>query len=179
MDVEQNESVTNSLTLRQPPVTLPFRSLRSMTLRKRPMAHKSARILVVDHNLGGLRARRSYLQEAGHTVETATTFPNALERLVTGSFDVIVTDYHVGDMKGLELLDNARRVEPALRTILLSSLVDTLGLTETATGADAVVRKDADEVAHVLRAVARLMERPARKPAASSTPTPQARAKSA
>jgi len=46
-----------------------------------------------------------------------------------------------------------------------------LGLTESNTGADAVIQKSAHEVSHLLRAVSRLLRRkPARKGPAGEAP---------
>ena len=58
-----------------------------------------------------------------------------------------------------------RRRNATARIILLSGLVEPLGLTEENTGADVVIAKSADEPAHLLRSVKRLLNRaPLRKP---------------
>jgi hypothetical protein len=50
--------------------------------------------------------------------------------------------------------------------ILISGFTDTLGLNEANTGADIVLQKSANEVTHLIRAVNRLIRKPApRKPA--------------
>ena len=51
--------------------------------------------------------------------------------------------------------------------MLVSGFVDTLGLNEASTGADAVIQKSANEVTHLVRAVNRLLRR--KKPAAAVT----------
>jgi hypothetical protein len=50
--------------------------------------------------------------------------------------------------------------------VLLSGFVDALGLNEQTTGAEAVIQKSANEVPHLVRAVARLLKK---KPAARKT----------
>jgi CheY-like chemotaxis protein len=71
---------------------------------------------------------------------------------------------------GTEVIRILRESKPAMPVILISGMADALGLTEKNTGADAVVPKSATEVAHLLRAVNRLL-RPStpRKPALSQS----------
>ena len=55
-------------------------------------------------------------------------------------------------------------MDPNARIILLSGFVEPLGLTEQNTGADAVITKSANEPAHLVRSVKRLVNRAVRKP---------------
>jgi hypothetical protein len=62
-----------------------------------------------------------------------------------------------------------RQLRPAVPVILVSGFVDTLGLSKENTGADAVIQKNAHEVANLVRAVAKIAQQKfVRKP-----PTPQ------
>ena len=36
----------------------------------------------------------------------------------------LVTDYEMGDMNGLELIDSSQKIHPALKTVLLSGTID-------------------------------------------------------
>ena len=54
---------------------------------------------------------------------------------------MVVTDYRMPRMNGVELIEKIRNVNPNARVILLSGFVDPLGLTEENTGADAVIAK--------------------------------------
>jgi len=62
-------------------------------------------------------------------------------------------------MDGVELIRRLRGIEPGIPTIILSAYVDTLGLSEGSTGADVVLRKSANEIAHLVRAVNRILRR--------------------
>jgi CheY-like chemotaxis protein len=62
-------------------------------------------------------------------------------------------------MDGLELIVRLRKQAPELLIILISGFVDTLGLNEATTGADAVIQKSNNEVTHLVRAVNRLLRR--------------------
>jgi CheY-like chemotaxis protein len=129
-----------------------------------------ARILLVDDNVHGLSARKSVLEELGHKIATASSGEEALERLVGDPFDLVVTDYKMQSMDGLELIVRLRKQSPDLPIILISGFVDSLGLSEANTGADVVIQKSANEVSHLVRAVGRLLRRkPGRKPAGSET----------
>jgi CheY-like chemotaxis protein len=124
----------------------------------------NATILLVDDNKDGLVVRRSLLEELGYHVEIAPNPDDALKILSTSHVDVLVTDYKMPAMSGIELIGRIRQLHPGVRVILLSGFVDPLGLTEENTGADSVVVKSSREPAHLVRAVKRLLNRPQRKP---------------
>jgi CheY-like chemotaxis protein len=133
-----------------------------------PRPEKAPEILLVDDNRQGLIARKSLLQELGCIISTATNGDEALELFATKKFDLVVTDYKMPRMNGVELIKRIRGVEAGARIILLSGFVEPLGLTEETTGADVVIAKSAGEVGHLTRSVKRLLSQPARKPAASA-----------
>src|SRR5450755_3698200 len=140
---------------------------------------RTPEILLVDDNRQGLIARKSLLQELGYSITTATSGDEVLALLPKQQFDVIVTDYKMPRMNGVELIKKIRSVDAGARIILLSGFVEPLGLTEQTTGADVVIAKSAGEVGHLTRSVKRLLNQPARKPAASEDAPvrPKAKAK--
>lgn len=132
------------------------------------------RILIVDDNSLGLAARRSVLEELGHKVVTSSAPHDALELCGKQRFDVVVTDYKMPKMNGVEFISRLRKQHPTLSVILISGFTDTLGLNEDNTGADIVLQKSSHEVSQLIRAVNRLLRKPhqpAKKPAASQTST--------
>lgn len=139
-----------------------------------------ARILLVDDNANGLCARKTVLEELGHRISTASSGADALEQFSPQKFDLVVTDYRMPRMDGLELIGRLRKVAPELPIVLISGFVDSLGLSEDSTGADVVIQKSANEVSHLVRSVSRLLRRkPAvKKPAASQSAPPRAKRKS-
>lgn len=131
------------------------------------------RILIVDDNSLGLLARRSVLEELGHHVSTCGAGQEALDLCGKQRFDIIITDYKMPKMNGIELIGKLRKLDSNLSAILISGFVDALGLNEENTGADIVLQKSANEVSHLIRSVNRLMRKlpPKKKPAVSqSTP---------
>ncbi len=135
-------------------------------------------ILLVDDNKLGLSARLSVLEELGYAVTTACNGEDALAQFLDGSFDLVITDYKMPRMNGIELIANLRNESPATPLILISGFVDALGLSEASTKADAVIQKSHNEVNHLVRAVNKIL-RPtsARKPATSQRQTPKAKRK--
>ncbi|HEY7391700.1 MAG TPA: response regulator [Bryobacteraceae bacterium] len=122
------------------------------------------KILLVDDNPDGLLVRTAVLEEAGFEVQTANGGHEGLECFCAHHFDVVVTDYRMPLMNGVELIARLRAVEANARIILLSGFVEPLGLTEANTGADIVIAKSAHEVVHLVRSVRRLTAAPPRKP---------------
>ena len=118
------------------------------------------RILLVDDNANGLAARKSVLEELGYSIVTCTSGADALEQFMARDpFDLVVTDYKMPRMDGLELIGRLRKHTPGLPIVMISGYVDTLGLNEASTGADVVIQKSANEVSHLIRSVNRLLRR--------------------
>jgi CheY-like chemotaxis protein len=131
-------------------------------------ASAPARILLVDDNKLGLVARKSVLEELGCHVTTASDGEEAIERFARGNFDLVITDYKMPKMDGLEFIKRVRQRSPGVPIILISGYAEALGLAEANTSADVVIQKSATEVPHLIRSVQRLLRRPApKKPAAS------------
>jgi len=126
------------------------------------------RILLVDDNVSGSTARKTVLEELGHKIHVASSGADALEQFALHKYDLVVTDYRMPRMDGVELIVRLRKQAPDILVVMVSGFVDTLGLNESSTGADAVIQKSANEVTHLVRAVSRLLRRkPAKKPAAA------------
>lgn len=124
-------------------------------------------VLLVDDNQDGLLVRRALLEEVGYTVEVAHNGEEGFELFQASNFDVVVTDYRMPLMNGVELIARIRQTNPSARIVLLSGFVEPLGLTEENTGADSVIAKSANEPGHLMRAVKRLLNAGKRKPPAS------------
>jgi CheY-like chemotaxis protein len=137
-----------------------------MVPRKSSTHAVPVRILLVDDNAQGLKARKQVLEELGYQITIASGGDDALELFAKQKFDLVVTDYKMPHMDGIELIARLRKNAADLRIILISGYVDALGLSEQNTNADAVIQKSANEVTHLIRAVARILRQ--RKPASSA-----------
>jgi CheY-like chemotaxis protein len=137
-----------------------------------PSQNPCGRILLVDDNSLGLAARRSVLEELGHYVRTSGTAADALDLCGKHVFDVVVTDYKMPKMNGVEFIGRLRKLHPATSVILISGFADTLGLDEASTGADVVLQKSNNEVSQLIRAVNRLLRKQQAPPKKSAGSQP-------
>jgi CheY-like chemotaxis protein len=134
----------------------------------KPAPVSNPEILLVDDNRDGLLVRKSLLEELGYGVQIANNGEEGLKLFEASNFDVVVTDYRMPRMDGVQLIAHIRKRNPNARIILLSGFVEPLGLTEQNTGADAVIAKSSNEPAHLVRWVKRLLNRAtSRKPPAT------------
>lgn len=127
-------------------------------MSKPPAARTKISILLVDDNRHGSVARQTVLEEQGYSATAASNGEEALELFAKQRFDIVVTDFRMPKLNGLDLIKQIRQ-KSDLPIILLSGYAEQLGLDEQSTGADAVIPKGANEVAHLLRAVTRLLNR--------------------
>lgn len=84
------------------------------------MSANLARILVVEDDEAHAEALRLALATQGYEVETADTVDAALDRLRARGFDLVLTDLVLGQRDGLDLLREARRVDPELSVFLIT-----------------------------------------------------------
>ena len=125
-------------------------------------------VLLINRNRDGLLVRSLLLEELGCHVVVAQTGEEGLKIFEASTFDVVVADYRMPRMNGVELIGRIRKVNPQARVILLSGYVEALSLTTENTGADIVLAKSANEATQLARSIKRLVNRPpARKPPAS------------
>jgi CheY-like chemotaxis protein len=124
---------------------------------------KVFRILLVDDNRNGLLARKSVLEEHGYEVCAHSLPLEAVADFQEQSYDLVVTDYRMPRMTGAQLIVEVRSVKPNVPVVLVSGVVDVLGLDEKSTGANVVIPKSSTEVTHLIRAVKRLLEPQAAK----------------
>ena len=129
---------------------------------------KVFRVLLVDDNRNGLLARKSVLEEHGYEVNAYSSPQDALAEFCEQTYDLVVTDYRMPRMNGAQLIAEMRLITPKIPIVLISGVVDVLGLDEKTTGANVVIPKSATEVTHLIRAVKRLLSvQPPKKPARS------------
>ena len=125
------------------------------------------KILCIDDNTNGLRARRVLLEEMGHQVTVARGGREGLQALQSEAVDLVILDYLMPQMNGGEVVREIKRTNPKLPVILLSGYTETMGLEEKVTEADCVLKKGAREVAELINALNRLLRKAMKKPGAS------------
>lgn len=78
------------------------------------------RILVVDDEEVILISVKKVLRKDDYEIETASSATEAVERMKTESFDVIITDLMMPGMTGLDLLDRIAEMELPSRAIMIT-----------------------------------------------------------
>lgn len=78
------------------------------------------RILVVDDEAMVQRVLQRSLTRAGHTVTVAGSAEEALECCNGGGFELVITDQGLPTTTGLELAEQLRGRDPAVRIILVT-----------------------------------------------------------
>jgi two-component system, NtrC family, response regulator AlgB len=80
-----------------------------------------AKLLIVDDERNIRRSLERFFQSLSHTVVTAEGGAQAAELVATQSFDLILTDYKMAEVNGLELIVEARRRQPSCLVILMTA----------------------------------------------------------
>ena len=80
-----------------------------------------AKLLIVDDERNIRRSLERFFQSLGHTVITAEGGPQAAELIAGQPFDLILTDYKMAELNGLELIVEARRRQPSCLVILMTA----------------------------------------------------------
>src|SRR5207247_10775983 len=75
---------------------------------RRGIGGVTARLLVVDDEARTAQLTADLLRRAGYTVDVAASGTEALERIRTGSPDLMLLDYEMPDMEAPEVLDSLR-----------------------------------------------------------------------
>lgn len=85
-----------------------------------PRPAKSLRCLVVDDEVMVRSVIREYLTSEGHSVETAGSGAEALEKFEIGKFDVVLTDWAMPGMTGDRLAIRLKELSSSLPIIMLT-----------------------------------------------------------
>ncbi|MEO8205665.1 MAG: response regulator [Chthoniobacterales bacterium] len=78
------------------------------------------KILIVENHPDTLRYIKEYLEQLGHEIHAAGEIQGALKILAAVPLDVLVSDIHLPDGDGWELMRQARKTHPRLFGIAMS-----------------------------------------------------------
>ena len=84
-------------------------------------ATHAGRILVVDDHPEMAEGLADYLRDHGYVVETATGGAEAVKGLTTSSYDAVITDLRMKDVDGMEVLLQARAIDPKLPVFIMTA----------------------------------------------------------
>ncbi|HMJ05861.1 MAG TPA: response regulator, partial [Chthoniobacterales bacterium] len=103
---------------------------------------RSLHVLVVDDEAVTRGVLESYLTADGHSVVTAVNAEQALGCFHEAKFDLLITDFAMPGMSGVQLAAAVREMRAGHPVILLTGFaVDSMGADEDPTGVDLVIRK--------------------------------------
>lgn len=82
------------------------------------------RVLIVDDEPDELSAWQKALARSGYSVHTTASAHDALRMCDEEEYDLVILDYVMPAMKGLELLSRIRKKLPLIRSIIISGKID-------------------------------------------------------
>ncbi len=110
-----------------------------------PVASKPLRILYAEDMRELRQVAQMSLTRQGHSIECCVDGAAALERLTAApeDFDVLITDHHMPNMNGLELVGALRRAQPFAGKIIVfcSELSPQVSAAYAALRVDAFLKK--------------------------------------
>ena len=118
------------------------------------MTDHPAAILCIDDEEPALMLRRRVLEKAGYRVFTALTGKEGIEIFRQQPFDVVILDYWMADMDGLDVAVELKRLNPKTPIIMLSGYASILD--EGLGKVDLWLRKGEGDPEQLLRAVVQL-----------------------
>lgn len=80
-------------------------------------------MIIDDEKIVGDMAKLS-LEQEGYEVETFTNAEPALKRLGESAFDIVVTDYKMKGIDGMEVLRTIKRLYPNTKVIMITAFAN-------------------------------------------------------
>jgi CheY-like chemotaxis protein len=100
------------------------------------------KILIVDDSQELLDVISEYMETSGYTINATTQSLDALRLIAVTGYDVIVSDIHMPEMDGLELMAQIKTKHPGLPVVLITGYsVSEARKIALEKGADAFVAK--------------------------------------
>ncbi len=80
-----------------------------------------ANILIVDDQKVLRKNLAFYLKSQGYDVDTAESGEEALTKITSTYFDVVISDYKMGEMSGYDLMKEAKRLHPSTGFMIMTA----------------------------------------------------------
>lgn len=85
-----------------------------------PETSRSMRLMVIDDEPTVGRRLKQVLAKSGFEVEAFTSPVAALERMAEKPFDIVVTDFRMKEMNGMQVLKKIRTLYPRTKVIIIT-----------------------------------------------------------
>lgn len=107
-----------------------------------PEAQARKSILVIDDEMIVRLSCQRVIVPAGYELQLATSGPEGIELLKARHYDLIITDFKMPHMDGIEVLANIKRMKPDARTIIFTGYLTEATLDKIReAGADLLLEK--------------------------------------
>jgi len=77
-------------------------------------------ILIVDDQINTCKSLQAILKKSGYRSEYTLSAEEALRRVQSGHFDIVISDIHMPGMDGMQLLDEVKKIQPHLVVIMVT-----------------------------------------------------------
>ncbi|MBI4667249.1 MAG: response regulator [Nitrospinae bacterium] len=114
----------------------------------------SINVLIVDDEEGIRKSLTAYLKMEGYSVDSAENGKDALEKLKSSKYNIVLLDINMPEMDGLETLQRAKAVDFSIQVIMMtaySTFEKTMKSLEF--GASDYILKPFDDLTEILRLV--------------------------
>jgi DNA-binding NtrC family response regulator len=79
------------------------------------------RVLIVDDEKAMLLALKGLLSKEGYAVQTAASGEEAVRHLEGGGFHVVITDFSMEGLSGMQVLERARALDPDVAVVMITA----------------------------------------------------------
>ena len=93
-----------------------------MRQKEEELMRRKPRILVLDNDLGVCKMLKVYLEKAGYKVEAFTNPHVAKQRIEASQFDVVITNFMMEGITGVEILQLVKRISPHTKVIMITRM---------------------------------------------------------
>ena len=85
------------------------------------MKKKQHKILIVDDEQNIIWVLKKGLEKKSYLVHTASSGEECLEQLTTNQYLLMFSDIFMGEIDGLKLLEQARKISPDLKVVMMTA----------------------------------------------------------
>lgn len=86
--------------------------------------NSSGEILIIDDDIDTCRLLTNFLSRNGYSCQSAFSGRSGLDKLSSGKYDLVITDFRLGDMDGLELIGWVRKTFPVIPVLVITGYSD-------------------------------------------------------